>query len=249
MTINTKTIAIALSLIFLAGIPLADALGFWETESRKIPAKYESGEFAGISNPADIRGSYSFNDISNAFPISVEILADAYGVATSVKNINDFQLKQLEEIYPDLGDDVEIGTGSVKYFVALYVGLPYDEEGDGLPLRAVEILYDEGKIDEVKRDELMKIAINLDLYKNYIQAEESSSNNIVSEESHEKVLINANTLINDLYSNGITDKEMIEVLGEIPPNKNTKLRDYCTEKGLSFSDVKSKFTGIIENRQ
>ena len=44
-------------------------MGSWQTESNKQPKKFETGEFEGMPNPEDIRGSYYFSDIENAFNI------------------------------------------------------------------------------------------------------------------------------------------------------------------------------------
>ncbi len=247
MRIDSKIIAIVLVVMIFGGIATADVLGFWESESSKIPAKYSSGEFAGTYNPDDIRGSYTFGDIQNYFDISVETLADAFGINNMTIDIYSFQLKSLEEIYIGLSDDQEIGTGSVKYFVALYTGLPYTDESDNIPLRALEILFEEGKIDTDLRDKLMDIAIDTSLYLSPVKENDSDIETPVATDEHEtEKIINGNTIINDLFSYGITEPQLIEVLGEVPTSKNMKLRDYCTEKGLSFSAIKSKLTEFLD---
>lgn len=246
MKIDSKIIAIALVILIFGGIVTADVLGFWITESLKIPAKYTSGEFEGTYNPDDIRGSYSFADIEKYFDVSVETLADAFGIDKATADINSFQLKSLEEIYVDLGDDQEIGTGSVRYFVALYTGLPYTDESDNIPLRALEILFEEGKIDSEQRDKLMAIAIDTSLYSLPGTENDASTDTPVEIVEHEtEQIINGNTIINDLFSYGITESQLTEVLGEVPTSKNMKIRDYCTEKGLSFSEVKIQLTELL----
>ena len=238
MKIQNKAIAFVVGVFLLGGIGLADYLGFWVTESTKEPAKYTTGEFAGEYNPADIRGSYSFEDVAKVFDISVETLADAYGIDAGDYILAEFKLNELEIVYPDLGEDVELGTGSVKYFVALYTGLPYEDEGDGLPLRAVDILTEEEKIDDVKRNELLSIAIDLSLYQ---KPEETLSSTVASSdtEENEEKSINGNTMIQDLYDYGLTDEILVEVLGEIPTARSMNLKDFCIEKGLSFSEIKT----------
>jgi hypothetical protein len=246
MKINSKIIAIAMVIMIFGGIFTADALGIWKPESQKIPAKFISGEFAGAYNPDDIRGSYSFGDIENAFDVSVETLADAFGINDTTTDIYRFQLKSLEEIYADLADDSEIGTGSVKYFVALYTGLPYAEESDNITLRAVEILYEEGKIDNEQRVRLLDIAIDTSLYLSPVTDNDSDAEPSETTEEHEvEKVINGNTIINDLFNYGISESQLIEVLGEVPASKNMKLRDFCTEKGLSFSEAKNRLTELM----
>ena len=44
----------------------------------KFLPSIKTGEFAGQYNPADIRGSYTFDDISNAFEIPIEDLGKAF---------------------------------------------------------------------------------------------------------------------------------------------------------------------------
>ena len=48
----------------------------------------------------------------------------AFGLG-AVGNLADFKCMDLHAAYVNLEEDVEIGTGSVKAFVALYTGLPF----------------------------------------------------------------------------------------------------------------------------
>jgi len=89
-------------------------------KSTKEPLKFTEGEFAGEYNPADIRGSYTFGDVSRLFGVSLEDLAIAFRV--SEPDVAAVSLKTLEEKFVDLG--VDLGTSSVRLFVALYNGLP-----------------------------------------------------------------------------------------------------------------------------
>ncbi len=246
MKIDSKIIAVALVIVIFGGIAAADVLGVWQTESDKIPAKYSSGEFEGTYNPDDIRGSYSFGDVEKYFDISTETLADAFGIKNTTTDIYSFQLKSLEEIYADLDDDLEIGTGSVRYFVALYTGLPYTDEGDSIPLRAIEILFEEGKIDSNQREKLMEVAVDTSLYLSPETENDPITDTTAVTDDHEtEQIINGNTIINDLFGFGITETQLIEVLGEVPASKNMKLKDFCTEKGLSFSEVKLTLTEFL----
>jgi hypothetical protein len=84
-------------------------MGWWVTESTKVPVTFTEGEFAGQANPADIRGSYTFGDIANSFDVTPEVLAQAFGVTGDDPAA--FAIKELEAIYLDSG--YEIGTVSV----------------------------------------------------------------------------------------------------------------------------------------
>ena len=80
ISLKSKHLAVIVPVVFAAGIGLTMAFNLWKTETTKVPAAYTSGEFAGRANPADIRGSYTFADIAAAFPVPVEDLARAFGV-------------------------------------------------------------------------------------------------------------------------------------------------------------------------
>lgn len=138
MTLRSKHLTPIILAVFVIGIGGTMALNLWTTTTTKEPAKYASGEFAGQANPADIRGSYTFGDIAAAFPVPVEALARAFAVKQG--DPATFQCKQLEAIYAGT-EGGEIGTDSVRWFVALYAGLPYTAaEGSALPASALEVL-------------------------------------------------------------------------------------------------------------
>jgi polyferredoxin len=143
----------AFVIILFGGIGLSKALNVWNTESTKVPAKYTSGEVSGQYNPADIRGSYTLSDINKSFEVSVEDLAEAFGV-TGVQDLGSFKVKELETMYLQYKESgKEIGTESVRYFVALYKGLPYalDEE-KYLPKPALKVLESSGKLTEEQKE-------------------------------------------------------------------------------------------------
>src|SRR5512143_2622329 len=78
MTLTSKSLAAILVVLMFGGIAFSSAMGWWVTESTKIPATFTNGEFAGQANPADIRGSYTFGDIANSFDITPQVLAQAF---------------------------------------------------------------------------------------------------------------------------------------------------------------------------
>jgi hypothetical protein len=142
ISIKSKHLAVIVPAVFAAGIGLTIAFNLWKTETTKVPAAYASGEFAGKANPADIRGSYTFADIVMAFPVPLEELARAFGVTG---NAAEFQVKSLEGASEGLPAGKELGTDSVRLFVARYAGLPFEPgETTVLPAAAVEILARKG---------------------------------------------------------------------------------------------------------
>src|SRR5512139_3847754 len=144
MTLTSRPLAVILFVLMFGGIALSSEMGWWATESTKEPVKFTEGEFAGQANPVDIRGSYTFGDIAKSFDVTPEVLAQAFGITEGEPAA--FAVKELEAIYLDSG--FEIGTISVRLFVAFYTGLPFDTTGQEiyLPPSATDILLAKGNL-------------------------------------------------------------------------------------------------------
>ena len=144
MTMTSKSLAVVVLVVIFGGILFSSAMGWWATTSTKVPVTFSEGEFAGQANPADIRGSYTFGDIANSFDVTPNILARAFGITEG--DLAAFAVKELEAIYLDSG--FEIGTNSVRLFVAFYAGLPFDTTGQEiyLPQSATDILLAKGNL-------------------------------------------------------------------------------------------------------
>ena len=153
MKIRSKTLGVIIAIVIFGGIMGASALGLWKTVSVRNPARLQLsesvGEIAGESagtgayNPADIRGNHRFSEISEMFDIPLETLSRAFALPADVDPAT-FRNQDFDSIYPEFGGEQEIGNGSMKWFVALYTGLPFeleDDEEDTYLLRpAVDIL-------------------------------------------------------------------------------------------------------------
>lgn len=143
MKVSQKVLAIIIVFVMFGGIALSATLNLWITESTKIPDKFEKGAAVGEYNPSDIKGSYTFKDVSELFKIPLEDLSIAFNLPKDV-NAAEFKNKELETIYKDM--EFEIGNGSVKLFVAMYKGLPYELSGDTYLLdSAAKIIKEKGK--------------------------------------------------------------------------------------------------------
>ncbi len=140
-TISTRTLALATLAAIIGGVGLSMATGWWKTTSTKEPVRFSEGEFAGTANPADIRGSYTWLDIEAAFGVPAELAARAFS-SSALPLAPEGKINALETAYEGtLPEGREIGTDSVRLFVARYLGLPYEpEEGTVLPVGALEIL-------------------------------------------------------------------------------------------------------------
>src|SRR3989339_1394370 len=116
MKLTIKSMAIIIAGVFVLGIAGAAVLGFWQTTSTKQPVAIKEGEFAGLPNPADIRGSYTWADVAKVFNFDVKLAMEAFGATNEAEKVN-----TLEAIYgsANLPEGVEIGTDSVRLFVSL----------------------------------------------------------------------------------------------------------------------------------
>ena len=151
MRVKVWVLAAVAVVVFFGGIALSSALGYWKTTSEKIPAVIQDGENAGQADPMDIRGSYTFQNISDNFGIPIEDLARAFGVTEDPAG---FKCKDLESLYGDLSN-VEIGTASVRYFVALYKGITtQDSEAADLPAEAAAVLREKASLSDIQLEQL-----------------------------------------------------------------------------------------------
>ncbi len=143
--VNTRTLGVLVLGAVFGGIALSAGLGLWKTQNTKEPARIKTGEFAGMPSPGDIRGSYTWADVGKAFNIPVASILTAFGAASATDKANSLEAK-----YAAMGLPAgsEIGTDSVRLFVALYTGLPHAPEADTiLPLSAIAVLRAEGRGD------------------------------------------------------------------------------------------------------
>lgn len=247
MKIKSIYMPFILAIVFLVGIYGSSALGFWSAEEVKELTKIVSGEFEGMPDPEDIRGSYSFGDLYDAFDIDPLIMAKAFGIESDDPAA--IKAKDLELFYPDLPDDTEIGTGAIKIFVSIYTGLPYVGEDD-LPRSAVDVLMSDGKwsdeltiayegrIIELPSAEIVTVEVQ----------EEKAESEAIAEEDHEEVVvgeIKGKTTVTDLLDWGLTIEQVEVIFGFEVANNNMVIRDICNDNGLSFGDVKVEILALL----
>lgn len=247
MKIRSPQLAI-LSVVFIfGGILISMLAGLWQSESSKIPAAYTSGEYAGEYNPADIRGSYSFGDIASAFDVPAEVLIEAFGF-DGYDRPAAMQVKLFEEIYGEI-DGLEVGTDSMRLFVALYLSRPYTpEEGTGLPARAVELLLQEEKIGQEKAAEL-KAGMVVDISGKIPESAEAAVQAAEeAEEEESDTTIKGNTTFRDLVEWGLSREEIEEVIGMPPGEPTQAMRDFFMEQGVEFSTVKDELQRRVDEK-
>lgn len=243
MKINSKKLLISFVLILVAGIAGAKLTGLWITESTKEPVKFTEGEFVGQYDPEDIRGSYTFCDIENAFGVKAELIAEAFNIKTD--DPCTVKAKDLELVYGYLDEDTEIGTGAIKLFVAFYTGLPHGDI-EYLPSTAVEVLKREGKWTTEMESLLEGHIIEVDSVEAVLIEGTEEHTEEVSDSEEETMEVKGSTTFADVISWGIEKERIEEIVGFEIDNVNLSIRDACEEKGVLFSEVKTILNEEIE---
>ena len=142
-------IVIAIVLVILAaGVGYAAFSGAWATNSSNGNG---IGDGDGTGGENGIRGSITFEEISSEYGIPEEDMLSAFGLEGS--DADTITPGILTELYPDQ----EIGTGSVRLFVALYLGEEYDLTGDANLLESgVQMLVDLGTLT-IEQEEYLEL--------------------------------------------------------------------------------------------
>jgi hypothetical protein len=254
MTLKSKPLAALVVAIMLGGIAFSSAMGWWQTESTKEAAIFTSGEFSGQANPADIRGSYTFGDVEKNFNIPAAVLAQAFGVVSDAPA--EFQVKELETLYADSGQ--EVGTASVRLFVAFYLGLPFDlSTAIYLPESAAAILGERSLTTEqaayLAAHTLVGAAAEGASQPAATQ-EPASQPTLAAEPQAEAThapstgtLVKGKTTFAELLMWGLTQESIEKALGKPMPEATGKtVKDFCTENGLSFETVKPALQAEVD---
>jgi hypothetical protein len=255
MTLNSKILAILVVTLLFGGIFASSALGWWQTESTKEAARFTSGEFTGQANPADIRGSYTFGDVERNFGVPASLMVQAFAVQTDDPAA--FQVKSLESLY--LGSSQEVGTASVRLFVAFYLGLPIDLSTDMyVPVAAAEIL----RSRELSADQLAYLEAHIvnftpgaapALVVTPAPAESTPAPDAVQPtptvhvEGGDPSQVKGKTTFADLLALGLTQAKIEEILGQpMPAAPGMTVKDFCSQNGLSFETIKAGLQAAVD---
>ncbi len=258
MRIKSIHLAIIVLVMVFGSVALTSALGIWRTTNEKVPAAFKSGEFAGQYDPADIRGSYTLDDIFNAFEIPLADLGVAFGVEDPADYAS-FEIKELETIYAGLAaQGKEIGTNSVRYFVALYKGLPFEAtEGTFLPKAAVEILKAKAPLTDEQKEALDKISVELTT-ETPSTAEQPAdvptppavdSPSETGTDTSSAVTTNTikgSTTFGELLTWGVSQEAVEQILQDRMPAQETLIKDYASAMGIEFSILKEQLQSLVE---
>lgn len=153
MKLGTKAAAIVILAVIFGGIWASSILGIWKTENDKVPSRPTGSESVSQYNVADIKGSYTFKDVSEMFEIPLTDLGNAFSVGDE-SQFAAFQCKSLEKIYTAANaEGKEVGVNSVRVFAALYKGLPITlDDNTYLPKPAVDILMSAASLSDEQRE-------------------------------------------------------------------------------------------------
>jgi hypothetical protein len=254
MTLTSRPLAILVVTIFFGGILLSSEMGWWQTESNKQAIVFASGEFAGQANPADIRGSYTFGDVEKNFSISAALIAQAFGVETG--SPSQIQVKTLEELYADSPN--EVGTASVRLFVAFYLGLPFDLSTDiYLPQSAVTLLKERSLTPEQQSYLAAHTTPDLNPAAQPVEpASPAETENPAVEPapaaehnsgSPPATLVRGKTTFAELLALGLIAGQIEQITGlPIPAATGMTLKDFCSENGLAFETIKPALQAAVD---
>lgn len=249
MKMSSKLLAAIVVAILFGGILFSSGMGWWKTESTKVPVAFSEGEWEGQYNPADIRGSYSFGEISKLFEIPLETLGEAFQINQGTE-LEAYQLKSLEEFYA--GMPVEIGTSSVRLFVALYKGLPFElTENIYLLPQAVAILQQQGVLTEEQNAYLASHTADVSAVPATLPVENLAATTVAtvaaSDQTASGQIIKGSTTFQDLLDWGVAQSDIEAILGEPMPGAAVVIKDYATQKGLEFSVLKNPLQELLDN--
>ena len=262
MKLTAKVLAALIFVILFGGIALTTALGWWQTTTTKVPVKYAEGEAAGQYNPADIRGSYKFGDISSLFEIPLVDLQTAFRLPEDADPA-EYQVKSLEAQYASL--PTEIGTTSIRLFVAFFKGLPFEITDEiYLPVEAVEVLKQKADLTPEQIAYLDSHAVSLDGSElpapaaNTTQQvpaapaattptpEPAAVTPAATEHLVPEGTITGKTTFQDLLDWGVSQAAIEQVLGGAMPGPATVIRDYYSAKGAEFGSAKTELQALVK---
>ena len=250
MEMRSKTLGVIIAIVIFGGIIGTSALGLWKPQISNASVKIQANEGDGAYNPDDIRGSHRFSDISTLFDIPLEILSHAFALPADVDPAT-FQNKDFETIYPEFDGEQEIGNGSMKWFVALYTGLPYeletDKEDTYLLRPAVDILKSHAVLTAEQVAYLDTYTIEIEIESQSSKEAESKSEN--AESQKDEMTVAGQTTFADLLDWGVPVDQIEIIIGSEIPNRLILVKDYCFENGLPFGVIKIDLQAEIDKME
>lgn len=250
--IRSGLLAIVIPIVLFGSVALTSALGLWKTTTDKIPAKYTTGAEAGEYNPMDIKGSYDFGTISELFGVPLEDLATAFLIPEGTDAAT-FQVKSLEALWSGTDTDgLEIGTDSVRLFVAFYKGLPIDmADTTGMPAAAADLVLAKGTPTDDQKTFLASHRVEGTVAGGAEQVAASSTAAPASspaastgEETERK--IKGTTTWKEVIDWGVPQADLEAVAGGEIRSLSSSIKDDSAARGVEFSSVKSQLQALVD---
>lgn len=149
VSIKNSVAAVLVFVVILGGI----ALTIMFNPSANTPGigseKTAYGDIIRNYSPDNIKGAATLGLTSRQFGVPLDELAYAFRIPPDVAE--NFRHSLIEEVYIKIlgSKDIEIGNGSIKLFIALYTGLPYEvTEPTYLLEEGVNILKEKGSLTD-----------------------------------------------------------------------------------------------------
>jgi len=228
MVLNSKTLMLIIPAVLFLGIGTSMVSGLWNSGD-KIPSRYDDNELNPY-DPQSISGSYSFAAISEYFNIPIDVLYEAFRISDTFDPA-DFKAKNLGSIYEPM--ETEIGTEAVQAFVALYNGLDYELVDVFLPNDAVRLIFEHNTSLTADQNAYISThtitVIPLDPEDVTLSEDDEVSTDFA---------VKGPTTIQEVLDAGMTKAEFEAIVGTSVTFTNATVKDFCIEKGLSFSEIK-----------
>jgi len=178
--------------------------------------------------------------------VTPEVLAQAFGI--NVADSVSFEVKELETVYGDRG--YEIGTTSVRLFVAWYTGLPFDTAGQEiyLPQAATDVLLAEGNLTTEQIAYLEEHTVTatklLPAEPPVVETTATAVEN--SPETTEDFTIKGKTTFGELITWGVPQANLEQLIGGPMPDPATTLKDYAAANDLNFETLKPSLQAEVD---
>ncbi len=246
-------VALAIPAVLFGGIGLAKTLGLWKTAGgSSAPARIAQGDYAGLYDPADIRGSSSFASIETFFGVPAALTAQAFGFLSADPGL--LKAKDVDGLYGELhgtgGELRDVGTDAVKLFVARLTGLPFVPEKDtGLPQEAIDIILTFGAgMDTQTRDDLVSRAVPM-RSGDAGTGDTAAGTEPLPESAAAPATLSftGRTSFGEVMAAGLSKAQIEGVLGRAMPPSAAGVKDFCDSNGLSYGQVKAELLALLGN--
>jgi hypothetical protein len=183
--------------------------------------------------------------VADTFQIDLSVLYDAFGIPPETDGAA-IKTKDIEATY----GDAEIGNGSVQLFVGLYKGLPVALADTWLTPRAAEIILEANQnLTQEQIDHILTHQVTLAMPDTAaIEEAPAIEETPAVTETHDATdeqSVKGSTTFQNVLDLLLSQAQIEEIIGGPMPAGNMLIRDYCTEKGLSFSEIKAALNDAL----